>query len=414
MDERLAMGPPRVLMVTRRYWPHVADDAAGRLATLVDGLRRERLHLEILAARYAASWPTELEVRETRLHRPAPAPKGEWSMARYQRGLADALKRMAGQFDLLYADAMREEAAIVIDAARRAGIPSVVRYTGFAERSDGHWWSRSRAGRRCRQACLTADALLAPCASAEQTLVAAGAARQRIWRIDEGIPAAPPQESGSWEAAMSALADINADLFVPPGTPVVLSATRLDTESGVDCLVEALPRLLRRVPAARVWMIGDGPARSRLYDRLRSEGLSEQVFMPGSFSTLRELFRVADVYVQPNVADGMEHHLPSALGAGLPAVVGRNAEIKRLLGDRIEDVTTFATGDAIALADSLAETLRQLPAHRQRAHSLRQHLLTQRPLSATVGRYAKLFRQLTSRAAGSSSTDGASTMEPAR
>ncbi|MEX0824888.1 MAG: glycosyltransferase family 4 protein [Pirellulaceae bacterium] len=407
------MTKPRVLMVTRRYWPHVADDAGCRLASLAGGLRRYGIHSEVIAARFAASWPTELTYRESWIHRPAPAPKGDWSMARYQRGLSNALNRMAASFDVLYADSMREEGAAVVEAARRVGRPSVVRFSGVAEQSDAVWWQTGRSGRRCRSACLSADILLATRGSAEQALVAAGADRKRICRIDDGFPAAPLRDTASWQAAVTALSDINADLHIPERTRVVLCTNRLTQDSGAAILVEALPTLLQRVPDTQVWMIGDGPWRSRLYDRVRQQGFSSRVAMPGSFSSLDELLTAADLFVHPHVADGMEYHLPRALGAGLPVVVSSAPETKRMLGDAMESVTTFSPGDPAALAASVEHALTRLPAQVDIARQLRQTLLATRPLSSAIESHAKLFQRLTAESHAASRSD-ASRVEPAQ
>lgn len=407
------MAKPRVLMVTRRYWPHVADDAACRLASLADGLRRHGVHSEIVAARFAASWPTELTHRESRIHRPAPAPKGDWSMARYQRGLSNALRRMSSAFDVLYADAMREEGSVVVDAARRAGLPSMVRFAGVGEQSDAVWWQTGRAARRCRSICLAADVLLATRASAEQALVAAGADRDRICRIDDGFPATPSVDPASRQAAVTALSDINSDLHIPQGTRVVLCSNRLSKDSGAALLVEALPQLLQRMPETRVWMVGDGPWRARLYDRIHQQGFSSRVAMPGSFSSLDEAFTAADVYVHPHVADGMEYHLPLAVASGLPVVTCNAPETRRLLGEAMDQVTSFAPGDPSALAESIEQALTNLPDRIVAARQLRQTLLTTRQFSAAIESHAKLFRKLAAALRRAPGSD-ASRAEPAQ
>lgn len=244
-------------------------------------------------------------------------------------------------------------------------------------------------------------------------MVAAGADRARICRIDDGFPAALPPDVASRQAAVTALSDINADLHIPKRTRVVLCTQRLSEYSGAALLVNALPDLLQRMPEVRVWMVGDGPWRSRLYDRLHQQGLGSRVAMPGSFSSLEELFTAADLFVHPHVADGMEYHLPMALGAGLPVVVSSASEIKRMLGEAMDKLTTFSPGDPTALAVSIEHALKRSSAQLETARQLRQFLLTNRPLASTIESHAKLFRQLTA-GSGVSSRRDASSVEPAQ
>ena len=387
----------RVLMVTRRYWPHMSFDAAGRLASLAEGLRRLGIRPEVVAPRYAASWPAELEHRETPLHRPAPAPRGEWSMVRYSRNLSHWLREQANGCDVLYADAMREEGAMVVDAARRAGIASIVRFGGYGSSNDALWWEATRSGRRCRNLCLAADAIVAPRASSEQALLAAGADASRVHRIDDGFAAAPPGDAVARQAARVALADINSDLFVPPDGCVVLSTNRLDPQGGVMQLAESLPPLVRRTPGLRVWMTGDGPSRLDLYGFLQQEGIHRSVLLPGTFDQPEELLLAADLYVLPSAQDGLEFFLPAAIAAGVPVVVPESAEIRRLLGDAIVDATVFDPQQAGGIQRALQSALGDLPKLRQAGMRLRQAILRRHAPSESIQAHGRLMDRLAQR-----------------
>lgn len=384
---------PAVLMVTRRFWPHT-DDAVGRVTQLADGLRRGGASPAILAARYAASWPTALDYREVPTFRPVAAPRGEWSGALYQRGLARWLRQHAGQYDILYADAMREEGAAVVEAAMRAEIPSVVRCGGTGHASDAHWADSSRAARRCFNLALRADLLIAPTAAAGRALLSCGAAAERVHRIDDGVPSGPRRDDASIASARACLALANGDLHVPQGGRAVMCTARMEPNGGVMLLAEAIVPLCQRWPELRVWFIGDGSQRETLHSFLQDHAIRGMTALPGCFGHIDELLRAADLVVVPSDADGLEHRLPAAIGAGLPAVVVDSPETRSLLGAAVSDVAMFAEGNVADLRRTLTTVIENPDAAERRAamarHALRRHC----PREQSIASHLQWFRRL--------------------
>lgn len=384
---------PAVLIATRRFWPHT-DDAVGRLTQLADGLRRGGVSPTFLTARYAASWPTALDYREIPTFRPIAAPRGEWSAALYQRGLARWLRQHADQYDILYADAMREEGAAIVEAALRAEIPSVVRCGGTGHASDAHWAGSSRAARRCFNLALRADLLIAPTAAAGRALLSCGAAVERVHRIDDGVPSGPRRDDASIASARACLAIANGDLHVPQGGRVVVCTARMEPDAGVMLLAEAIVPLCQRWPELRVWFIGDGAQREMLHSFLQDHAVRGMTALPGCFGHIDELLRAADLVVVPSDADGLEHRLPAAMGAGLPAVVVDTAETRSLLGAATKDVSLFAEGDVADLRRALATVIKDPDAARRHATAARHVLRRQSPRERSVAAHLKWFRRL--------------------
>jgi glycosyltransferase involved in cell wall biosynthesis len=71
---------------------------------------------------------------------------------------------------------------------------------------------------------------------------------------------------------------------------------------GVDLLLEAFLRIVERHPQARLLLIGDGPMRKDLQQRVSQLGLSEQVLMPGkvAHSELAPYVNRFDIGVMPD------------------------------------------------------------------------------------------------------------------
>ncbi|MCH1440135.1 MAG: glycosyltransferase, partial [Rubripirellula sp.] len=173
---------PRVLLIGRRFWPHGASDSACFLTELACAIRRGGMHIEVLTPRYASSWPESLVVREIPVHRPAAAPRSDWSISRYLKHLTSWLQQYAKSFDALLVDAIREEAIAVTEVGKQLGIPVVLRCSGWGETSDPVWWKTSRAAKRSCHIAKNADAIVTDSGVNQRKLIAEGFARDRIHR----------------------------------------------------------------------------------------------------------------------------------------------------------------------------------------------------------------------------------------
>lgn len=347
-----------------------------------------------MAPRYSAAWPSSLVYREIPLLRPVAAPRGDWSAALYQRGLTRWLREHAAEYDIVYADNMRDEGAAAVDAAIRAGVPSLARCSGTGENSDSRWASGSRAARRLFNQSLRASGLIAPTASAARALIACGAPPAKVHRIDDGFPAGPRRDPPLVAAARGSLAAVNADLRVPKGGRVVLCPASLDARSGVTHLAEAIVPLCERWPDLRVWFIGDGPSREILHAYLREQGIRDVTALPGCFGHVEELLRAADIMVFPSDSDGLEQRLPAALGAGVPTIVPDTPEIRSLLGPAASEAAMFVPGDVADLRRMMRASLEDYPQMLERAAEIRGMLRQLNPRERSVAAHLELLTQM--------------------
>ena len=104
----------------------------------------------------------------------------------------------------------------------------------------------------------------------------------------------------------------------PASTPTLAFCGRLTEEKGVWDALE----LARRMPDARLVLLGDGPLRNEVRDRVTAMGL-RNVELRG-FVSEQEKWRVlreAHVFVAPSREEGWGIAVGEALTAGIPAVV---------------------------------------------------------------------------------------------
>jgi glycosyltransferase involved in cell wall biosynthesis len=178
--------------------------------------------------------------------------------------------------------------------------------------------------------------------STKEDLVSRGCDRSRIHVIRSGI-------------------DHNFYRPVPgegtPG-PVVLYLGRLKRYKGIELTIEALPRILQKVPAAQYWIVGEGDHRSILEEKIRTAGLGDRVRLLGYLEGQPKLDVLAAtrvlVYTSPKEGWGLS--VIEANAMGIPAVASDAPGLRESVRHG-ETGFLVSHGDVEALGDRLIELL---------------------------------------------------------
>jgi glycosyltransferase involved in cell wall biosynthesis len=152
---------------------------------------------------------------------------------------------------------------------------------------------------------------------------------------------------------------------VPPETrvqPLVVFVGRLRKYKGAQILLRALPGVLRRVPEARLSVVGDGPYRSRLEALAHSLGIADRVEFLGVRSQAEkvEILNRALVLVAPSPREGWGLTVIEANACGAPVVASRSPGLVESVRDG-ETGILVPHGDPEALAGAIARLLEDKP-----------------------------------------------------
>ena len=162
-----------------------------------------------------------------------------------------------------------------------------------------------------------------------------------------------PDRIRLWEAAPQAAA--------PPREPAALLVGRMWSEErgkGHDALIEGWPEVIRRVPGAQLWIVGEGDDAARMQNLARERGVAGAVRFLGRISDaeLGSLYRRASVFAMPSRQEGFGLVYAEAMWHGLPCI-GSTADAA---GQVIQDGVTgrlVPYGDARASAEAVAALL---------------------------------------------------------
>ena len=112
---------------------------------------------------------------------------------------------------------------------------------------------------------------------------------------------------------------------------VIVSVGRLVHRKGQDVLIEAMPAIIKDVPYAHLLMIGEGPYRGYLENRVKALGIQESVTFIGRihYVDLPRYLCVGDLFVMPSRSrlaglevEGLGIVYLEASACGLPVIAG--------------------------------------------------------------------------------------------
>ncbi len=151
--------------------------------------------------------------------------------------------------------------------------------------------------------------------------------------------------------------DIRQRMGVETGTKLVGSITRFYPVKGVECLLKAVPSVIKKVEGVKFIICGDGPlldANKRLAAELGVEG---SVLFPGFVPEPKLWLSLFDVVVSSSYSEGCPNALLEAMAIGRPIVSTRSGGPEEFLQDGFSALMV-PPGDSEGLAIGILQFLK--------------------------------------------------------
>lgn len=206
----------------------------------------------------------------------------------------------------------------------------------------------------------------------------------RLHVIENGISRNEPPESVQIPAQVEA--------FLSRGL-VIGSVGRISKEKGYDILIEAFHALSRRDNRLKLLLIGDGPMRPSLDQRLAELGLQSKVLITGYIHEASRLMSRLAIYVCASLTEGFPLSILEAMRAKVPIVATRVGSIPKMLQEGLGG-GLVAAGDPVALEKAIQEALTDRPSTIDRVAFSSQEFLAKYSSDAMSARYKELYMNL--------------------
>ncbi len=147
---------------------------------------------------------------------------------------------------------------------------------------------------------------------------------------------------------------VRAEFSLAPEDIVVGSVSRLVPVKGHHCLLAASVNVLKKFPAVKFLVVGDGPLRKDIEAAASEESVIRRNFIfTGYREDIPRLLSIMDIFVHPSgVREGLPLAVAEAMACGIPVVagdVGGTSEIVK----HGETGLLVPPGDIYALAESI-------------------------------------------------------------
>ncbi len=307
--------------------------------------------------------------------------------------------------DVLHAHSPALNGLAALQVGRKVGLPVVYEVRAFWEDAavdhgtSRAWGLRYRATRYLETWVLRrADAITTICEGLRQDIVARGVPASRVTVIPNAV-------------------DIARFRVDAPADPALRSALRLDGcrvlgfvgsfygYEGLSLLLDAMPRILRAVPEARLLLVGGGIEEERLRAQAAALHLGDAVRLTGRVpnAEVDRYYSLCDLMVYPRLAMRLTDLVTplkplEAMAQGKIVLASDVGGHRELIRDG-ETGVLFAAGSADALAEAAIELL----AHPERWPALRlagrSYVERERTWALSVARYRPLYGGLCPRLA---------------
>ncbi|MFB7614162.1 glycosyltransferase [Kitasatospora sp. NPDC056181] len=176
--------------------------------------------------------------------------------------------------------------------------------------------------------------------------------------------------------------------------PLAVCVGRLCRQKGQDVLLAAWPEVLRRVPQARLALVGGGPDGAVLADTVRESAEPSRVRLAGDVPDPRPWLAAADLVVLPSRWEGMALAPLEAMAMGRPVLLTDVPGARECLPPAERKQAVVPPEDAGALATRMAEALSDPIECERRGVRLRDHAAARHDVRSVVEQVDALYRDL--------------------
>jgi glycosyltransferase involved in cell wall biosynthesis len=186
---------------------------------------------------------------------------------------------------------------------------------------------------------------------------------------------------------------IRKELGIPPEVPVIISLGALTWEKDPLAHLEVTATVLRSFPECRHLVVGEGPLRSAVEERLRELSLQGRVLMLGPRQDVGDLLAASDVMLLASRIEGMPGAVIEAGFAGLPVAAYSVAGVPELIVDGVTG-HLVAPGDIDDLSSRVVQLLENEDMRRAFGNAARERSLDKFEIGVIAPRYFALYESL--------------------
>lgn len=324
----------RIAFVVDHFWPTITDAAFQRLA-FCRMLRDAGAQVSVLTEKPASNWADRVNVDGIQVIRLARS--GTFRKSPLERVFLKWIQENAESVDLLFFDfndVSKDSSFALRIEGSASGPPAIVRFDPDPLQQEGSF----RPSRSLVKNLKSASLVVTSRADTHQPLIAADIAVERIVRCPDQNTILD-RSIGARRLARQVLRETNPELGLRSNDFLLLCPSSMNAKIGhetwgIQQLVDAVGPLTERNESLRVWILGDGPVREKLQERIRNHSWHYSISMPGIFTETSELLQSADGCIFPSAGVGRTFFMPLCLASRIPFLAESSPALSSLCPKR--------------------------------------------------------------------------------
>jgi len=146
-------------------------------------------------------------------------------------------------------------------------------------------------------------------------------------------------------------------LNINPGTDVIIgTVARLHKQKGMEYFIDAAAGVLQKKNNVKFIIVGDGPDRQKLENKVTDSNLQDKVYFTGYRNDSSELISVFDIFVLPSLWEGTPNVVLEAMGYGIPVISTDTGGVSEIITDN-QNGLLAPPGNSAMLAGKILELL---------------------------------------------------------
>lgn len=143
---------------------------------------------------------------------------------------------------------------------------------------------------------------------------------------------------------------IHDQLNIPSDVFIVGNVAALTPEKGLLAFIDAAALVAQRYPEIKFVLVGDGPMRNLISERIKKLGLTENVLLTGFIQDSGALLAGFDVFLFTSVMEGLGTSILDAFACHVPVIATRTGGIPEMVFDGKSGLLT-EVNDSRMMAD---------------------------------------------------------------
>lgn len=377
----------KIAMISYYFFPEYSGSAK-QAKSLILALRKRNIDSIVIAARIKSDWPEYEIIDDIKVYR-VPN-KGNKAPISFWLGVARILWKCRNDIDVVHSHGMNSFHGFPLFFSKLIGKPCLGKLS-IAD-SDIDFKNQGRIiGRLHRWFLGYADRYIAISSRLKNELAESGLSSVKCIYIPNGVDIQRFRPSGQNNIAHG---------VYQKNQVRVLFVGVVDKRKGVDILISAFERALKRDIKAKLHIVGpknrvdnEGHFYETIKQNVIEMGIAEDVIFYGHVDNTIEYYQSADIFVLPSRQEGLANVILEAMACGLPVIGTRISGTEDIVQNGVNGILVDP-GDDRQLADALYDLI----THPEKVKSMGQKSLelvrTTFDLDKVTDEYITLYNNL--------------------